>query len=192
VKLKLRPTENGTPMNANRILLCVFIAISMSTRAVAEKFTLHVTTKTGNINNAGTNEQVFFALHYAEVVEIPPKKLGAKPKRKTEQKRIEFNLDNKGDDRKSGSVETYKFEVQCPIDGINGVEIGLKSGDDAWFLDGIRYHVEVNGTTSEATTIPFSGWLSAAANDGSKKAPAKQFYVFKVRPPTFPKAQAKK
>ena len=140
-------------------------------------------TKTGQINNAGTDEPVFFALHYMGTKEIPNRDPKRPPRSLPDQKRIEVNLDNEGNDRKTGALETYKLKFDCPIDKICGVEIGLKSGDDAWFLDGFRYMVETDTQNSDPTTIPFSGWLSAAANDGTKTAPSRQFYYFKVKPP---------
>ena len=168
------------------LVLSIVLGCILTSRSQAEKFTLMLRTKTGNINNAGTDDPVFFALYYQELVEIPNRNPKRKPRKVLKQRRLEVKLDNEGNDRKVGAIEDYKLEFECPIDKINRVEIGLKSGDDAWFLDGMQYIIVRAGTQSLPTKIPFSGWVSAAANDGPKAARAKQFYWFNVKPPRFP------
>ena len=171
----------------NRVfVLSIVLGCVLTSRSQAEKFTLMLRTKTGNINNAGTDDPAFFALHYQEMVELPYRNPKRKPRKVLQQKRLEAKLDNKGNDRKTGAIEDYKLEFECPLDKINRVEIGLKSGDDAWFLDGMQYVIVHDGKQSLPTTIPFSGWVSGAGNDGPKKARAKQYYWFAVKPPKFP------
>lgn len=166
-----------------RAAIVALITFGLAHNALSDEFTLILQTKTGHINNAGTDEPVFFALHYMGTKEIQSRDPKRAPRTIPDQKRIEVNLDNEGNDRESGAIDTYKLTFDCPLDKICGVEIGLKSGDDAWYLDGLRYVIETDSKVSEPTSIAFSGWLSAAANDGSKRNPARQFYFFKVKPP---------
>lgn len=150
-----------------------------------EGFTLVLKTQTSNLNNAGTDEHVYFAVHYTEAVEVPQKG-GTKPKKKIVKKRLQATLDNPGNDRKVGALETYRLKFNCPVDTIRHVEIGMVNGDDAWHLSGFEYYVEREGAKSRPTTIVVNRWISAAANDGSRRSPAQQYFIFDVKPPTFP------
>ena len=82
-----------------RYLGFILIVLLQTVPAAAEEFTLIIQTKTGNKNNAGTDEHVYFALHYLGTREIPHKNPNREPRLVPDAKRIELPLDNKGDDR---------------------------------------------------------------------------------------------
>ena len=164
--------------------LVIFLLLVLHAMPVAgEEFTLIIQTKTGNKNNAGTNEPVYFALHYLGTREIPRKNPKREPRVVPDAKRIEKPLDNKGDDRKTGAVDEYRLKFDCPINKIQGVEIGLKSGDDAWYLEGFRYVIETKDKASDPVNVPCTHWLSAARGDGPKSQPATQYLTLEVKPP---------
>ena len=174
------------------LLAFAFLFGSVSETAFAEKFKLILTTKTGNRNGAGTDDPVYFALYYEGRVPAPNAKARAKMQTVPKEIRIEKNLNNKGDDRKTGAFDTYELEFECPMDKIRRVEIGLKAGEDAWYLEGMQYEIVYQGKRSTLTEIPLGGFISGAANDGPKNARAKQFYWFKVAPPKFPRSKRRK
>ena len=175
------------------LLILLFFGCVLPRSVHAEAFTLILRTKTGNVAKAGTNEQVFFALYYTAIVEVPNANPKRKPRKVKRQKRIEVKLDNKGDDRKVGAIDTYELKFECPIDKISAVEIGLKSGVDAWLLTGMQYVIVYKDKQSRPATIRFSGWLSADAKEKGIAKGARQYYRFKVKPPKLrPKRPIKK
>jgi len=150
---------------------------------LGEEFTLIIQTKTGNKKYAGTDEHVYCALYYRGTRAIPHKNPKRDPRLVPDVKRIEKPLDNKGDDRKTGAIEEYRLKFDCPLDKIQGLEIGLKSGEDAWYLEGFRYVIETKDKTSNPVNVPCKHWLSAVPTDGPKSQPATQYLRFPAKPP---------
>lgn len=178
---------------ASRLVSCLkylavfWLSCWLAHDASAEEFTLVLTVKTGNVNNAGTDDPIYFALHYVEMVDVPAKDKKQKTRQKPEMKRVERGLDNPGNDRRAGAIGTYHLKFNCPLQAIKGIEIGMKAGDDAWFVDGMQYYIESGGKKSQVVNVPAVGWVSAAVGDGTKRFPSKQFYMFPASPPRFPK-----
>lgn len=164
----------------------LLVAIHCAASFGDEGFDFILKTKTANVRNAGTDEPVYFVLHYVEVTEVPDENPKRKPKKTRKPKQIKVNLNNKGNDREVGAVDTYKLHFKCPLNQVTAIEIGLESGGDAWFLDGMQYVVARGDMQSRPVTVPFSGWLSADKRDAKSKA--RQYYWFRIKPPRlYPK-----
>lgn len=171
-------------------LLCLQAATLMPI-ASGESCTFEIRTSTGNVNDAGTNAEIFFAVRYREKIEIQEDAGAKKKKTKSVVKRTEVKLNKKGNDRRTGAVDSYRIDVECVPSGIYAIEIGMKGGDDAWLLAELEYTVEFQGKSSKPVVVKGPVWISGAKNDGPKKNKAHQFYVKPVKPPVFAKEQAK-
>jgi hypothetical protein len=154
-------------------------AVLLGATANAESFLLKLRTKTSNAPEAGTDDHVYFAVHYLVRDE-------SKPNVETAKARLRLD-DTRKNDRQTGAVDTYSLSFEFPPAMIRKVEIGMEGGRNAWLLERFDYAIVHQGKTSRPTVIPVNRWLSGEVIDRSLKGKAltSPYYVFEVKPPVF-------
>ena len=95
---------------------------------------------TGNVDNAGTDAEVFITITG------------------TETTTREYILDNPGNDREQGSIDAYTVEAEN-IGNLSYVKIRHDNSGDrpGWFLDKVIIIHQGSGTE---WTLPYYNWLA--------------------------------
>ena len=152
----------------------------------AEPFTLVLSTRTSALNSAGTDDPIYFTLHYLDRSDDGEK--GKEKPKKPVLKGLTQRLDNPGDDFRTGVTNTFRLNFDCPLEEIRAVEIGMQSGEDGWHLAAFTYQIEVGERRSRPVSVPVGRWISGSAQDGGKTA--QRFLVFPARPPVFSRTKS--
>lgn len=105
-----------------------------------------ITLYTGKVDGAGTDADVFVTLHGSE------------------GKSIEFQLDNPGDDREWGAVDTYRLEIKQILGELKAVRIRHNNTGEGpgWYLEKV---IVQHPATGRPWTFPSARWLATDVGD---------------------------
>ncbi|MCA9213622.1 MAG: hypothetical protein KDB27_11180 [Planctomycetales bacterium] len=149
-----------------------FAGVNSST---AESVEVDVVVQTAHLNNAGTGNKIYFSLLYKK----RGSGVGTATAELVPSKRTRFT---------TGNTSTFRIELDCPASKVQGCALSVGPNDNAWACAGFEFQIIDGGKRSQIYSMEIPKkhqWFSAAANDGGKKAPAKQYRWWAIQRPKF-------
>ena len=141
---------------------------------IAEPLTVDIQVKTSHENNSRTGNKVYFSLLHRKGRNSKPKFVTAELRN---AKKRNFT---------AGAISKFQVKLDCSLRDVYAFGLSVGNSDDAWSCEGIKFQITRGGQRSQVISQPIprsQRWFSAAANDGGKKARAKQFRIFSMPKP---------